>query len=121
MYVQSTYITTPNQHITLNTYVLCILFELMREWKMRHVKLMRQMNGMITIIFQKGTLFLVLKDEMRLCKGRRVTLTSRILHSSMSSNRKHSSYVTEPMFNETRLRSHFPHNPKTLCRFNRME
>jgi len=38
----------------------------------------------------KVTLFLFLKDEMRLSKGRRVTLTSRILHSSMSSNRIHS-------------------------------
>jgi len=33
---------------------------------MRHVNLTRQMNGMITIIFQKVTLFLFLKDEMRL-------------------------------------------------------
>jgi len=61
----------------------------MRECKMRHVKLTRQMNGIITIIFKKVTLFLFLKDEMRLCKGRRVTLTSRIFHSSMSSNRIH--------------------------------
>ena len=78
----------------INVHLLCILFELMEECKMRHVKLTRQMNGMITSIFQKVTLFLFLKDEMRLCKGRRVTLTSRILYSSMSSNRIHSNLGT---------------------------
>jgi len=73
----------------------------MEECKMRHVKLTRQMNGMITIIFQKVTLFLFLKDRMRLCKGRRVTVTSRILHSSMSSNRIHSTVPGREMNQST--------------------
>jgi len=76
--------------VSLNS-LLCIISELMYEWKIRDVKLTRQMNGKITITFQNAFVFLFLKNELRPLRQGHASLTSRIFYSSMSSNIIHSS------------------------------